>query len=511
MVYGCRSSTQRRMAKPELDREILVSVDEWERRVVLTEDGKPVECFFERRGRPSYVGNVYVGKVRDVVKGMSSTFVDIGVGRNAFLAARETITNGDPLSAEESQELRPRQSVLVQVVREPRREKGSRVSCHITVPGRYVVLLPFSDNVGISRRIEDDEERDRLKGIGEAICPPGFGLVLRTAVRYAQQEEVEADLQRTMTVWRDILRRSRRSDAPALLYREPELPIRIVRDLFAREFRMLTVDNEQVYTRILTYLQEVDPDLKGKVRLYAGRRPLFEKAGIEADLEQLFSREVWLRSGGYLVFDRTEALTAIDVNTGKYTGGRNLEETVFHTNLEAAEEVMRQLRLRDISGIIVVDFIDMAAEEQREAVVEALGAGIDRDRSRVTLVGITPIGLVEMTRKSVSGDSIESLKETCPGCSGAGYVLGEETIVVGVLRRVKSKCLRVREDAVLVKVHPIVIAVADTMFDRVTEQLEEVTGVHVKLIEDPEIPMNEFQIVITGTREDIERFSGMTG
>jgi ribonuclease E len=397
--------------------------------IAVLEGRELVQHFVTRSGARSMVGNVYLGKVQNVLPGMEAAFVDIGRGRNAVLYAGEV--NYAPEDLEGGQPrieraLRPGQSVLVQVTKDPMGGKGARLTAQISMPGRYLVLVPGSDVWGISRRLPEAERR-RLKAIARTIKPEGHGLIVRTAAEGASEEAIAADLERLLRTWSEIEKRAKRAKAPALLYEEPELTVRVVRDLFTdEEFRELVTDSPRVYEKVTEYLREVAPDLAEKVRLHQGRLPVFEEFHITEQIHKALDRKVWLPSGGYIVIERTEAMTVIDVNTGKHTGGKNLEETVTQTNIEAAREIARQLRLRDIGGIIIIDFIDMLLEQNKRKVVEALKEALALDKTRSQVFDISPLGLLEVTRKRVSGGLLESFSETCPTCEGRGILVKYE-------------------------------------------------------------------------------------
>jgi ribonuclease E len=430
---GARLGRRRREAPapvPRVTGKLMVITEHGERDQIAVLEGRElVQHFVTRSGARSMVGNVYLGKVQNVLPGMEAAFVDIGRGRNAVLYAGEV--NYAPEDLEGGQPrieraLRPGQSVLVQVTKDPMGGKGARLTAQISMPGRYLVLVPGSDVWGISRRLPEAERR-RLKAIARKIKPEGHGLIVRTAAEGASEEAIAADLERLLRTWSEIEKRAKRTKAPALLYEEPELTVRVVRDLFTdEEFRELVTDSPRVYEKVTEYLREVAPDLAEKVRLHQGRLPVFEEFHITEQIHKALDRKVWLPSGGYIVIERTEAMTVIDVNTGKHTGGKNLEETVTQTNIEAAREIARQLRLRDIGGIIIIDFIDMLLEQNKRKVVDALKEALALDKTRSQVFDISPLGLLEVTRKRVSGGLLESFSETCPTCEGRGILVKYE-------------------------------------------------------------------------------------
>jgi ribonuclease E len=428
-----RSTRRRREAPvvvPRVTDKVMVITEHGDRDQIAVLEGRDlVQHFVTRSGARSMVGNVYLGKVQNVLPGMEAAFVDLGRGRNAVLYAGEVNYAPEDLEGGQpriEQALRPGQAVLVQVTKDPMGGKGARLTAQISMPGRYLVLVPRSDVWGISRRLPDDERR-RLKAIARALRPEGFGLIVRTAAEGASREALEADLDRLLRTWRDIERRAKRAKPPALLYEEPELTVRVVRDLFTdEEFRELVTDSPRVHERVTEYLRDVAPDLAEKVRLHQGRLPVFEEFHVTEQIHKALDRKVWLPSGGYIVIERTEAMTVIDVNTGKHTGGKNLEETVTQTNVEAAREIARQLRLRDIGGIIIIDFIDMLLEQNKRKVIETLKEALAHDKTRSQVFDISPLGLLEVTRKRVSGGLLESFSETCPTCEGRGILVKYE-------------------------------------------------------------------------------------
>jgi ribonuclease E len=405
--------------------------------MVLTENGDRdqiavlegldlVQHYVTRQGARSMVGNVYLGRVQNVLPGMEAAFVDIGRGRNAVLYAGEVNYSDEDLEGPApriEQVLKSGQSILVQVTKDPMGGKGSRLTAQISLPGRYLVLVPNSQVSGISRRLPDDERR-RLKAIVKKLKPENHGLIVRTAAYGASEEALAADVARLEEEWESIQKRSKKAKAPYLLYEEPELTVRVVRDLFTDgEFKEIVTDSPRIHERVHEYLADVAPDLLEKVHFRQGKLPVFEEYHVIEQIHKGLDRKVWLPSGGYLVIERTEAMTVIDVNTGKHVGKRNLEETVVKTNLEAASEVARQLRLRDIGGIIIIDFIDMLLEDNKAQVRDTLQEAMAQDKTRSQVFDIGPLGLLEVTRKRVSAGLLESFSEVCPTCEGRGILV----------------------------------------------------------------------------------------
>ena len=393
----------------------------------MVEDRTLVEHYITRKGAHSMVGNIYLGRVQNVLPGMEAAFIDVGRGRNAVLYAGEVsydeeLDSGQPHRIEHV--LRSGQNVMVQVTKDPIGGKGARLTQEVSLPGRYLVFVPNSDVFGISRRLPD-RERQRLKETLKQLRPQGHGVIARTAAEHATEEDLEADLRRLTAEWEEIAKSAKKGKAPRPLYEEPELTVRVVRDLFTdEEFKELVTDSDELHRTIVDYLGKVAPELVEKVRKHDGKLPLTEAHHVVEQIHKALDRKVWLPSGGYLVIDKTEAMTVIDVNTGKHVGKQNLEETVTKTNLEAAEEVARQLRLRDIGGMIVVDFIDMLLEKNKERVVQTVKEAMAQDKTRSQVFeSISPLGLLEITRKRVSAGLLESFSETCPTCEGRGVLI----------------------------------------------------------------------------------------
>jgi ribonuclease E len=422
---------RRREAMPIVPRvtdKLMVITEHGDRdQIAILEEKSLVQHYVTRAGARSMVGNVYLGRVQNVLPGMEAAFVDVGRGRNAVLYAGEVNYSPEDLEGRQppriEQVLKSGQSVLVQVTKDPIGGKGARLTAKISMPGRYLVLQPNWEITGISKRL-DDPERRRLRALLKKIRPEGHGLIVRTAAEEASEEDLRADVDRLLAEWMAIEKKAKRAKAPAVLYEEPELTVKVVRDLFTdEEYRELATDSQRVYTLVTDYLSGVAPDLLPKVRLHTGKLPVFEEFHVVEQIHKGLDRKVWLPSGGYLVIDRTEALTVIDVNTGKSVGRTNLEETVVNTNIEAAREVARQLRLRDIGGMIIIDFIDMLLEQNKRRVVDTLKEEMARDKTRSQVFDISPLGLLEVTRKRVSGGLLEAFSETCPTCEGRGVIV----------------------------------------------------------------------------------------
>jgi ribonuclease E len=379
-------------------------------------------------------GNIYLGKVQNVLPGMEAAFVDIGTPKNAVLYRGDVHYDKDDVEGGGKRDdvrieqlLRPGQTVLCQVTKNPIGTKGARLTQEVSLPGRFVVLIPNSSTYGISKRLPD-EERKRLRKVLDEVKPPEHGVIVRTAAENATTDELRRDVARLVRQWKDIDGLAKRSKAPALLYQEPDMAVRVIREEFNREYRAVVIDDRALYDEVKQYVGEISPELADRVEHYdpsVEALPLFERFHVHEQLHKALDRKVWLPSGGSLIIERTEALTVIDVNTGKNVGTSSLEETVFRNNLEAADEVARQLRLRDIGGIIVIDFIDMEIRKNRDEVIRRFRDALSRDKTRTQVFDISELGLVEMTRKRVSEGLVESFSETCPTCKGRGIVFDE--------------------------------------------------------------------------------------
>lgn len=450
-------------------KEIIADVERDQIRIGVLEDRQLVELYVEKSFNERVVGNIYKGKVANVLPGMQAAFVDIGLTKNAFLYIGDlnnykTGSDNDDFAEEFKKTsikdiLHVGQNVVVQVVKEPIGTKGARVSTNITLPGRYLVLMPTVDYIGISRRIEDEEERQRLRALADEIRPPNMGLIVRTVAQGRGADELKNDIEYLKRLWTNIKMKQKGGSAPRLIYKDMNLLARIVRDIFTSEVNKFYVNTSFGYEKVRELTSLISPVLKDRVSLYLGQEDIFEYFNIESETKRALNRKVWLKSGGYIVIDHTEALTAIDVNTGKFVGSIDLEDTVLKTNIEAAEEIAHQLRLRDIGGIIIIDFIDMNSQEHEKMVLDKLADELKRDRTKAHVLGITNLGLVEMTRKKIRQSLDEVLEKPCPYCEGKGRILSEETMAKKVEREISRIFSTRKGEAVLIEVHPSVAAV----------------------------------------------------
>ncbi len=411
-----------------VEKEMLVHVGKSRTQVAILENGALVEHYVSRKDHKSIAGNIYYGRVQNVLPGMEAAFVDIGTSKNGVLYVGDVQWDEADIDVSERPKIEEVLSkgdpVIVQVTKDPMGTKGPRLTTQITLPGRFVVLVPESDIQGISRRLPE-EERERLRRLAKRVKPEGFGIIIRTAALGAKGEYVAREIERLSQTWYSIYEKALEAKPPTLLYEEPDIVLRVFRESFGPDFARVVVDDPDSYKSVLEMLAMYAPDFKEKVELYSPDEPLplFEKYHIVEQLHKGLSRKVWLPSGGHIVIDRTEALTVIDVNTGKNVGKSNLEETVFQNNLEAAEEISRQLRLRDIGGIIIIDFIDMEIRRNREQVLETFRECLARDRTRTQVFEISELGLLEMTRKNVSEGLLEAFSHKCDRCDGRGVIL----------------------------------------------------------------------------------------
>ncbi len=449
-----------------MSKEIIVDINHFQTRAALLQDGKLTEIYVERSDKERITGNIYKGRVENVLPGMQAAFVDIGLGKNAFLYAGDILADKTDFEFEGEEPpaemqvtnirdmVKPRQEILVQVVKEALGTKGARLTTHVTLPGRLIVLMPTVDHIGVSRRIEDEAERARLRAEVEKIKPSGMGMILRTMAEGKSAADMEPEVTLLARLWEKIQKKGKAVTAPRLVHMEQDLIFRIVRDMFTENVDKMVVSDRDYYERVLTVADIVAPHITSKIEHYKGQDDIFEHYGLESQIEALLERKVWLKSGGYLIIDQTEAMTVIDVNTGKYVGHSNLEDTILKTNCEAADEIARQLRLRDISGIIIIDFIDMDLPMNREKVLETLREALKNDRTKSNVFGITSLGLVEMTRKKMRHNMSSMMETTCSYCRGSGRTKSPLTMAL----KIRKELLRQMQDpdvpAILVETHP---------------------------------------------------------
>ena len=479
----------------------------------MLENQKLMEYRVEREER--VVGSIFKGIVQNVLPGMDAAFVDIGLERNAFLYVADILpedtSDGSPASIRRSELrrrkikelIRPGQELMVQVTKGPRGTKGARVTTRISLPGRYVVLMPEGNHLGVSRKIEDRKERDRLRLIGEKLIPDGFGLVLRTECEGRTMTELKADIQFLQQLWAQVIEAAKRQRAPAVVHRDQTLLYRTIRDVFGDEIDKLVIDDPEEFEKVSLVAGMVAPKLKEKIYLYDGEEPIYDRYNIEKDLDRLLEHKVWLKAGGYLVIDETEALTAIDINTGKQVGTRSLSDTILKTNLEAAEEVCRQLRLRDMGGIIVIDFIDMEEAASRKKLLDHFSSILARDRARTRVGRVSSLGLIEITRKRTGESVTEAITAICPMCEGRGRIASADTVGLWIEREMRRR-LHEPGNAFYIDCHP---AVVESLIGADGESIEELEhdlkrGLYIRANFD--FVFEEFEIE-SGTIENMDR------
>jgi ribonuclease G len=506
-----RSTTRRRTAPrraplPPAKRELLVSVDVGEQRVAVLEDDRVAEVYLERPERRSIAGNIYKGVVDNVLPGMEAAFVEIGLEKNGFLYVDEIVAEEleGKRHGRKIQDLLSRgEQVLVQAVKDPMKTKGARLTTEISLPGRFVVYVPSGEGLGVSRRLED-EERARLRDILKDLAPKEGGLIVRTAAEGASAEDIARDIEFLQRVWKAIKAQEKTVKAPSLVYQEAELPLRVIRDLFTGDFERAVVDHERTYKRIVGYLKKTSPHMVERVFHHREKTRLFETFGVDAEIRSTLSRRVDLPSGGYLIFDYAEAFTVVDVNTGRFVGGRGknsnarLEDTITKNNLEAVKEVVRQLRLRDIGGIIVIDFIDMANPKNRQLVEEALRQELERDRTKTYVVEISPLGLVEMTRQNVTDGPREILTRKCPTCGGDGIVYSERSAAMDAERRLRDLSARPRSKAFRVELNAHVASMVIGPGASRLIEIETLARKHFEIVPREDVPLEHFAVLAEG-------------
>ncbi len=506
-----RRQAPRRAPLPAAKRELLVSVDVGEQRVAVLEDGRVAEVYLERPERRSIAGNIYLGTVDNVLPGMEAAFVEIGLDKNGFLYVDEIVRpelEGQRHGKRIQDLLSRGEQVLVQAVKDPMKSKGARLTMEISLPGRFVVFVPNGEGLGVSRRLDDDE-RQRLKDIVKKLDVKKGGVIVRTAAEGASAEDVERDLVFLQKLWKTIETQAKKTKPPALIYQEAELPLRVIRDLFTENFEHAYVDDDKAHKRIVGYLKKTSPHMVERVTRYKEKQPLFEAHGVEQEIRSTLNRRVDLPSGGYLIFDYAEAFTVIDVNTGRFVGSRSkssgarLEDTITKNNLEAVKEVVRQLRLRDIGGIIVIDFIDMANPKNRQAVEDALRTELERDRTKTYVVEISPLGLVEMTRQNVTEGPREILTRKCPTCGGDGVVISEQTAAIDIERRLRELAHGSRVQAFRVELNDRIAALVTGPGAARLAEIEAAAKRRFFLEAKPNVHLDHFLVLEQGKLETV--------
>lgn len=491
---------------------IIVNVMPEEIRVAVTKDDELVSFELERPQHSHLVGNIYKGTVQNVLQGMQAAFVDIGTGKNAFMYIGDgkLMPGGEKtpegraaqlrvmpwLNGQPNQKISIGQSLPVQITKDEVGSKGPRGTMHLSIPGRNVVLMPASSGyVGMSHRIDDEKEKKRLHDIVRELCPKGMGMIIRTAAIGQPREVLEQDIKYLTGLWETIIAKfKRKSKGAALLYRDADMVIRMVRDSFTDEVAEVIIDDEKTYKRVVELVESINPQLAERVQYYQGHGSIFNYYHLEEELKKLAGRTVELKSGGFLVIDKTEAMTVIDVNTGKYVGNANLGETVYQMNLEAAEEIMRQLRLRDIGGIIIVDFIDMDKPAQKEKLLQKLRHYAMADRTKTNIVDITSLGLVEITRKKSRQNVEAMLYSPCPVCQGSGKIESTETIFIRICREIRRLEKRKHNtDGYELQLSPA--TAQELKLKDAFKNLEQELGINIEVVSKPEIMAGNFSLL----------------
>jgi len=496
-------------------RTLLINRRPEQRRVALIENGVTSELFFERIRDASLVGNIYKGRVVRVLPGMQAAFVEIGLSRTAFLFVGDVARPEDPSEDEADGDegegveqpagraeryppidtlLVQGQQLLVQITKMPMGTKGARITTHISLPGRHVVFMPTIEHVGVSRRITETDERNRLKAMAGAVKPEEGGLIVRTAGEGLDLASLREDVDFLAELWRDIRARGLDARAPSLVHEDLDLTLRSVRDLIQEEDDRVVVDDDDELERIVDFARRFMPGFESNIQRWDTDESMFERYGVEWEITRASRRKVWLKSGGYILIDRTEALTAVDVNTGRFVGKAKFEDTILVTNLEAVKEIAYQLRLRDIGGIVVIDFIDMEKPLNQQRVIQALNAELERDRAQTRVLPVSALGLVEMTRKRVRNSIVESLTDPCFYCEGKGYLRSMQVIADGVLLVLHQKLRSDGHTIAEIKAHPRVTETLAHDFQRELERAELLYDAEVQLVDAADFHLERFEV-----------------
>lgn len=513
--------------------DLIINVSPQETRAALVESGLVTELYIERGRHRGFVGNVYKGRVLRVLPGMQAAFVDIGLERAAFLFVSDIyrddwkdysfFLNGDDAKRfagedyDESHEseseydyvvstkispqevpieeiLKEGQEILVQVTKDPLGTKGPRVTMHASLPGRHLVYMPTVNHIGVSRRIEDEKERERLKSIIEKIRPDNTGFIVRTVSRGKLEREFKSDMEYLMKLWEEIQKRNEEASATALLHMDLNLTLRLIRDIFTPDVNRLLIDSKEEYEKAIHFVETFMPKLRHHIQHYEKDEPIFDAYRVEVQIGEALRRKVWLKSGGYIVIDETEALTSIDVNTGKFVGKRNLDETILKTNLEAVKEISYQLRLRNIGGLIIIDFIDMEKKEHRDHAFHALQEALKQDRAQTYILKFSELGLVEMTRKRTRESILRTLGEVCPYCEGKGFVKSNRTICYELFRQIRRECPMLKGKKIVLNLHPDIVSLIYAHEHEGLEMLEKECGRTILIKTRYDFHIEQFEI-----------------
>jgi ribonuclease G len=498
-----------------MQKDIIINVTEFETRLAILEDSKLVELLVERPEAERMVGDIYKGVVKTVLPGMQAAFIDLGLEKSAFLHFSDIGDSKSQLDllyevefGEEEEEpkkkkkqpksiqevLKEGQEILVQVTKEPIGTKGSRVTTELSLPGRYVVMVPGEDHVGVSRKVYDWGEKKRLKRLAYETKPDGFGCIIRTVAQGKDKKDLKADMRHLGRLWKNIVKQAEKKKAPVLLHKDIGMIHSVMRDVLTPEINSVMVDSKREYKRIQSYLKIVAKSLRSNVRFYDGEVPIFDAFGIEPEIEKTLERKVWVKKGAYFVIDQTEAMVTIDVNTGRFVGKTTQESTVLKTNLEAVKEIARQIRLRDIGGLIIVDFIDMERAENRRKVFEEFKAAFKYDRSKNSILPISDFGLIEMTRERIRPSILHTLSDTCPCCGGIGRLLSKKTVAAKIERwfkraKVGTKCKNYR-----LMIHPDVAKVLEDPKENRLRKLSKTLKLQIEVAKNEDLPTDQFRV-----------------
>ena len=493
--------------------EILINATSYEVRLALVEDGNLSEFHMQRPTEKGLMGNIYKGKVVRVLPGMQAAFVDIGLDRTGFLYVDDVclatsdsseynpcitdcaITHVRTLGLRIEDLLHEGQDILVQVSKDPIGTKGARLTCHITLPCRNLVFIPQTDHIGISRKIEDEEVRDRLKDLIQEIRPQGTGFIVRTVAEHATREELEADMEFLMLLWDDIIDRAENTESRSLIHKDLDITLRSIRDFFTTDVDSLIIDDPIAHEKIVGHVKTFAPQLLDKISLYQETTPLFEAYNIEVEISRAIEKKVWLRSGGYIIIESTEALSVIDVNTGRYVGKSDLHDTIFKTNMEAAVEIAYQLRLRNIGGIIIIDFIDMENDSHREQLYTTFKEAVKRDKSRNNILKLSEFGLVQMTRKRISENLHQLMCEPCHYCGGEGMIKSRRTICYDIFRKITRNAKKHKGGNVTLQVHPRIANLLNNEEELTKVKVEKEIGKRIIVAPSKELHIEKYEII----------------
>ena len=533
-----------------MKKDIIINSTANEHRIAILEDGRLAELFVEAPGRERMVGDIYFGRVAKVMHGIRAAFIDVGLQQDAFLhfsdigstlSEYNALFDDDDSEDEESvihkstpapgngngnsgvavaapptvqqraetRRTRPEinlqkgQEILVQITKEPIGKKGVRVTSEIALPGRFLVLLPFDGKVGVSKKVTNFKERRRLRKLVRSLIPESFGAIIRTVAEGRSEEQIKTDLEELLRVWRNIEKTVKSEKAPALVYKDMNTTSSVIRDLFSDNVERVVMDDKKLFKEVRSYVQSLSPEMLKKIELFRDREPIFDKHGIEKDIQTMMSRKVWLKSGGYIYIEKTEAMTVIDVNSGRYAANRDQEQNSLRTDLESAREICRQLRLRDIGGIIVIDFIDLEDEKNKKKIYDEMKKELRKDRAKVTVLPMTEFGLVQITRQRIRQNVQLSFTESCPTCAGTGLVQSKTTTINEIERWIRRFKSETREFRLQLKVNP---AIAEFLSKGTISRLTKVMFkffVRIKLVPDSAIPMDEFRFISVKQGKDI--------